>query len=183
MLAAGIPVGAGTDATRVASYNPWVALHWLVSGRTVGGTALYPEANRLDRMEALRLYTRRQQLVLRRGGARRARSCPGRLADFAVLSADYFSVPEAEIPRIESVLTLVGGQVVYGTRRVRGAGTAAAAGLRPSWSPVVRYGGYGAPGFAAKRVAAQQRRPGDGSAAPLRRGAAGASAAVGWSRL
>ena len=53
----GIPVGAGTDATRVASYNPWVSLYWLVTGKTVGGTALYPEANRLDRTEALRLYT------------------------------------------------------------------------------------------------------------------------------
>ena len=58
MLQMGIPVGAGTDATRVASYNPWVALYWLVAGKTVGGTPLYPEANRLDRMEALRRYTR-----------------------------------------------------------------------------------------------------------------------------
>jgi len=55
MLAMGVPVGAGTDATRVASYNPWVALYWLVTGKTVGGTTLYPEGNRLDRMEALRL--------------------------------------------------------------------------------------------------------------------------------
>ena len=53
----GVPVGAGTDATRVASYNPWIALYWLVTGKTVGGTSLYPEGNRLDRMEALRLYT------------------------------------------------------------------------------------------------------------------------------
>jgi len=57
MLEMGIPVGAGTDATRVASYNPWVSLYWLVSGKTVGGTPLYPQANRIDRMEALRLYT------------------------------------------------------------------------------------------------------------------------------
>ena len=57
MLAAGLPVGAGTDATRVASYNPWVSLWWLVSGRTVGGLELYPQANRLDRETALRLWT------------------------------------------------------------------------------------------------------------------------------
>src|SRR5262249_146157 len=57
MLAMGVPVGAGTDATRVSSYNPWLSLYWLVSGNTVGGTALYPEANRLDRAEALRRYT------------------------------------------------------------------------------------------------------------------------------
>ncbi|MFP3758218.1 amidohydrolase family protein, partial [Cupriavidus sp. SIMBA_020] len=54
MLAAGLPVGAGSDATRIASYNPFVSLYWMVSGRTVGGTVLYPERNRLSRMEALR---------------------------------------------------------------------------------------------------------------------------------
>src|SRR5262249_31754250 len=57
MLAAGIPVGAGTDATRVSSYNPFVSLYWLITGRTVGGISLYPESNRLERAEALRLYT------------------------------------------------------------------------------------------------------------------------------
>src|SRR5438094_2081470 len=45
MLEMGVPVGAGTDATRVASYNPFVALHWLSTASTVGGTALYPEKN------------------------------------------------------------------------------------------------------------------------------------------
>ncbi len=48
ILEAGVPVGAGTDATRVASYNPWVSLSWLVTGRTVGGATLYPVRNRLD---------------------------------------------------------------------------------------------------------------------------------------
>jgi len=57
MMGMGIPVGAGTDATRVASYNPFVSLYWLVTGKTVGGTSLYPELNRMSRMEALRLYT------------------------------------------------------------------------------------------------------------------------------
>jgi predicted amidohydrolase YtcJ len=53
----GIPLSAGTDATRVSSYNPWVVLHWLVTGKTVGGAQLYPAENRLSRMEALRLMT------------------------------------------------------------------------------------------------------------------------------
>src|SRR5207342_16369 len=57
MLQMGLPVGAGTDATRVASYNPWVSLYWLVSGKTVGGTSLYSGDHRLERAEALRLYT------------------------------------------------------------------------------------------------------------------------------
>lgn len=58
MLELGVPIGAGTDATRVASYNPWVALYWLITGRTLGGTRLYPEANTLDRETALRLWTK-----------------------------------------------------------------------------------------------------------------------------
>src|SRR5690606_27488324 len=59
MLKAGLPVGAGTDATRVASYNPWVSLSWLTTGKTVGGTRLYPQSNLLDRETALRLWTER----------------------------------------------------------------------------------------------------------------------------
>src|SRR5438034_8606651 len=57
MLARGIPVSAGTDATRVASYNPWVALAWLVTGKTVGGLKLYPQRSCLDRETALRMWT------------------------------------------------------------------------------------------------------------------------------
>src|SRR5688572_18928206 len=55
MLKMGVPLGAGSDATRVASYNPFVALYWLVTGKTVGGTSMYPQTNRVDRQEALRL--------------------------------------------------------------------------------------------------------------------------------
>src|SRR6201986_4605770 len=57
MIEMGVPGGAGTDATRVASYTPFVALYWLTTGKTVGGTSLYPKSNRLDRSDALRLYT------------------------------------------------------------------------------------------------------------------------------
>jgi len=156
MLAAGIPVGAGTDATRVASYNPWVALYWLVSGRTLGGAALYSEANRLDRMEALRLYTVGSSWF---SGEEQEKGAivPGRLADLAVLSADYFSVPEEEIKRIEAVLTLVGGKVVYGKGGFEPlAPPAPPAGA--SWSPSRTYGGYGAPGRASMRAASPALR-------------------------
>src|SRR5580698_6747942 len=57
MLEMGVPVGAGTDATRVSSYNPYLSLYWLITGKTIGGLGLYPEENRLDRAEALKLYT------------------------------------------------------------------------------------------------------------------------------
>src|SRR5271156_1637603 len=41
IMQAGVKISAGTDATRVASYNPWVSLAWLVTGKTVGGLSLY----------------------------------------------------------------------------------------------------------------------------------------------
>src|SRR5205085_3089959 len=102
MLGMGIPAGAGTDATRVASYNPWVSLYWMVAGKTVGGTPLYRDDNRLDRMEALRRYTVGSAWFSNEEHKKGA-IVPGQLADVAVLSADYFSVPEEEIKRIESV--------------------------------------------------------------------------------
>jgi hypothetical protein len=140
MLQMGIPVGAGTDATRVASYNPWVSLYWLVAGKTVGGTTLYPEANRLDRMEALRRYTR-GSAWLSGEEDRKGAIAPGQLADLAVLSADYFSVPEEQIKGIESALTLVGGKVVYATGEFVGLAPPPLPVL-PEWSPIKSYPGY-----------------------------------------
>ncbi|HBG07131.1 MAG: amidohydrolase [Geobacteraceae bacterium GWC2_58_44] len=139
MLEMGIPVGAGTDATRVSSYNPWVALYWLVTGRTVGKMQLYPEANRLGREEALRLYTTGSSWFSGEEGKKGTLS-KGQPADLAVLSSDYFTVAEEEIRGIESVLTIVGGRVVYGSREF--GGLVPALPVSPDWSPVAAYGGY-----------------------------------------
>jgi predicted amidohydrolase YtcJ len=112
MLEFGIPVGAGTDATRVSSYNPYLSLYWLVTGRTLGGLQLYPETNRMDRSEALRLYTVGSTWFSSEENKKGA-LVAGQLADLAALTADYFSIPEEEIKGLESVLTIVGGKVVY----------------------------------------------------------------------
>ena len=161
MLDMGIPVGAGTDATRVASYNPWVSLYWLATGRTVGGVRLYPEANRLDRTEALRLYTTGSSWFSGEDGKKGMLS-PGQLADLAVLSADYLTIPEEEIRRIESVLTMVGGKVVYGAEEFGGLAPPPLP-VSPAWSPVGAYGGYhrGAAASAAihERHASHPHRP------------------------
>lgn len=140
MLELGLPVGAGTDATRVASYNPWVALFWLVTGKTVGGTSLYGPENRLDRLAALRLYTEGSAWFSNEETVK-GRIAPGMYADAAVLSADYFSVPETEIKSLESVLTLVGGQVVYAADPFTNLAPLPLPVL-PEWSPVGVYGGY-----------------------------------------
>ena len=140
MLELGVPVGAGTDATRVSSYNPWLSLYWLVTGKTVGGLALYPENNRFERMEALRLYTVGSSWFSSDDG-KKGSIALGQLADLAVLSADYFAVPEEEIKRIESVLTIVGGKVVYGAKEFSKL-TPAPLPVSPDWSPVKHDGGY-----------------------------------------
>jgi predicted amidohydrolase YtcJ len=140
MLDAGVPVGAGTDATRVASYNPWTALYWLVSGRTVGGLRLYDAPARLDRHTALELWTAGSAWFSSEQG-HKGRIQAGMLADLAVLSADYFRVDEDAIKAIESVLTVVGGRIVYG----QGPFSAVAPPdlpVLPEWSPVAKVPGH-----------------------------------------
>jgi hypothetical protein len=141
IIAAGIPVGMGTDATRVASYNPWVGLHWLVSGETVGGLRLYPQRNLLDRETALRLYTEGSAWFSTENGRKGAIKV-GQYADFIALSDDYFSVPESRIKELSSVLTVVGGKVVHGSDEFAGIAPPMPA-PSPDWSPVGRYSRLG----------------------------------------
>lgn len=144
MLQSGVNVGAGTDATRVASYNPWVSLSWLVTGKTFSGTTMYPVSNCLDRESALRLWTESNAWFSTESG-KKGRIVVGELADFAVLSADYFAVPESEIGGLTSVLTVLGGMVVHGDSDFNGLAPSLPPPM-PDWSPIRKFGGYGAPG-------------------------------------
>jgi predicted amidohydrolase YtcJ len=140
MLELGATVGAGTDATRVASFNPYVSLYWLVSGRTVGGLQLYGGGNRLSRLEALRLYTKGSSWFSTEEDVKGCLA-PGQLADFATLSADFFTIPENEIRALESVLTVVGGEVVYASEEFSSmAPPDLPAAL--DWAPTAHYGGH-----------------------------------------
>lgn len=141
MLDMGIPVGAGTDATRVASYNPWVSLYWLVSGKTVGGTSLYESSNRLDREEALSLYTLGSAAFSREEEVKGSIAI-GKYADLVVLSEDYFKVPEEKIKHIVSELTMVGGRIVYGVNDFASLDTNNSLPVSPDWSPVKVFDGY-----------------------------------------
>lgn len=140
MLAAELPVGLGTDATRVASYNPWTALYWLVSGRTVGGMAMYDNNARLDRETALMLWTQGSAWFSTEQG-KKGQIKVGQLADMAVLSQDYFSVPEEQIKGIESVMTIVDGKIVYAAGSFSPLSTPPIPVL-PEWSPVVNVPGH-----------------------------------------
>ncbi|HAT4985189.1 TPA: amidohydrolase [Serratia marcescens] len=150
MLAAELPVGLGTDATRVASYNPWTALYWLVSGRTVGGMAMYDDSARLDRETALMLWTQGSAWFSTEQG-KKGQIKVGQLADVAVLSQDYFNVPEEQIKGIESVMTVVDGKVVYAAGSFSPLAPPPLPVL-PEWSPVTQVPGHyrSAPPAAAK---------------------------------
>src|SRR3989442_5538312 len=108
----GVAIGAGTDAHRVASYNPFTALQWFLDGKTVGGTAIRGPEETPTRAEALRLYTM-GSAWFSKDETKRGSLEVGKFADLAVLSKDYMTVPVDEIGTIESLLTMVGGKVVY----------------------------------------------------------------------
>ena len=156
MLEKGARVSAGTDATRVASYNPWVSLAWLITGRTVGGLRLYPQRHCLDRETALRMWTENVTWFSNEEG-KKGRIQVGQLADLIVPDRDFFACAESEIADITAELTMVGGKVVYGAGRFTHLDEGTLPPAMPDWSPVNRYGGYGAwaaNGQAQTRVAA-----------------------------
>jgi len=108
----GVVAGAGTDAHRVASYNPFTALQWFLDGKTVTGAAIRGPEETPSRNEALRMYTLGSAWT-GKDEAKRGSLEPGKLADLAVLSKDYLTVPVEEVGGIESLLTMLGGKVVY----------------------------------------------------------------------
>ncbi|MFP3536284.1 amidohydrolase [Pseudomonas sp. SIMBA_021] len=141
MLAEGVPVGAGTDATRVSSYNPWTSLYWMVSGRTVGGLELYPQG--LSRDTALELYTHGSAWFSSEQG-KKGQIKVGQLADLVALSADYFSVEEEAIKWIESLLTVVDGKVVHAAGDFEKLAPPSLP-VTPDWSPVAKVPGHWKP--------------------------------------
>jgi predicted amidohydrolase YtcJ len=134
MLEMGVNVGMGTDATRVASYDPWNALYWVVSGKTLGGLSMYPAANLVDRETALALYTRHNTWFSNEEGAK-GQIKVGQYADLAVLSEDFFAVPEDRIRQLTSVLTVVDGRIVYADAEFSGFDPDLPPAM-PDWSPV-----------------------------------------------
>ncbi|EHL32036.1 amidohydrolase [Legionella drancourtii] len=140
ILAAGIPVGMGTDATRVSSYNPWLCLYWLATGKTIGGLSLYNEDNIISREKALALYTHGSAWFSNEADTKGS-FLPNQLADFAVLSKNFFQIPDEEIKDIYSLMTVLGGQIVHASDKFAQYNPPIPP-VSPSWSPVKYYGGY-----------------------------------------
>src|SRR3989449_3909990 len=107
-----LPVGGGTDAHRVMAPNPFVSLQWMLDGKTISGVAMRAPPELPTRIEALRLYTQGSAWFSFEEDVRGALAA-GQLADLAVLSRDYLSVPVEQIGGIVSLLTMVGGRIVH----------------------------------------------------------------------
>jgi len=152
----GVQVSAGTDATRVASYNPWVSLAWLITGRTVGGLRLYPQRNCLDRETALRMWTENVAWFSNEVG-KKGQIKVGQFADLVVPDRDFFACAESEIADTTSELTMVGGKVMYAAGMFGDLDEAPIPPAMPDWSPVRRFGGYAARGENSTESAAVRR--------------------------
>jgi predicted amidohydrolase YtcJ len=111
-LRIGLHIGSGTDAHRVMSYNPFVALQWLLDGKTVTGQTTRQTEQLPSRLEALRLYSLGSAWFSfdekQRGSLEK-----GMLADLVVLSQDYMSIPVGQISQIRSLLTMIDGKIVF----------------------------------------------------------------------
>ncbi|TCC89223.1 amidohydrolase [Pedobacter frigiditerrae] len=140
MLKLGIPVGVGTDAPRISTYNPWMSLHWLLTGKTIGGMQFWPKDQVLDKYTALKLYTAGSAWF---SGEEKLKGKikKGMYADMVILSGDYFQLPNDEIRKLAAKVTIVNGKVVYATAEYKSLDPGIAA-VIPSWSPVKYHGGY-----------------------------------------
>ena len=140
LVDSGIPLAMTTDAFRAATYNPWIAVSWMVTGKSVSGSEALARNNRLTRAEALQLFTRGAAWFANAESEMGA-IAPGNLADFAVLDRDYFNVPDDQIKSVSSVLTIMNGKVVFGAQEYGDLSPRLPAPL-PAWSPVKYFGTY-----------------------------------------
>lgn len=139
ILELGIPVGLGTDGTRVTTYNPWIALYWITTGKTIGGNQVMAPENAIDRTTALRLATHKGYELIR--DEKKGKIEKGFFADLAILDSDYFTIADEGIKNITSKLTIVDGKIVYGDKDYSDVAPASLP-VIPDWSPVKYYGGY-----------------------------------------
>jgi predicted amidohydrolase YtcJ len=120
LLASGIKLGLHEDGVHIAPHNPWYALHYATTGLGWFGDQINP-GQQISRQQALHLYTRGNAWYLNRenelGSIER-----GKFADLLVLDRDYFRVSDESMRQTQPILTVVGGNIVYDTGRLRGRG-------------------------------------------------------------
>ena len=140
LVDSGIPLAITTDAFRASSYNPWIGISWMTTGKSVSGSEILAKNNRLTREEALKLVTVGPTWFENQEGEM-GKIIPGHFADFTLLNKDYFTIPDEEIKTISSVLTVVDGRVVFGAEDYSELSPKMPETL-PKWSPFNYFGGY-----------------------------------------
>jgi predicted amidohydrolase YtcJ len=140
LVESGIPLCMTTDAFRASSYNPWTAVSWMVTGKSVSGSEILAKDNRLTRNEALKLFTTGPAWFEQQENEN-GKIAPGYLADFALLDKDFFTIPDDEIKSETSVLTILDGRVVFGTQEYSNLSPKLPETI-PAWSPIKYFGGY-----------------------------------------
>ena len=108
----GVMWGFGSDGSRANQIQPFTTLWWAVTGKMVGGTRVLRETQTISREDALIAHTRRNAFFLFQENNLGSIQ-PGKLADLVVLDRDYLTVPVDQIKNIKSVMTMVGGRIVY----------------------------------------------------------------------
>jgi predicted amidohydrolase YtcJ len=140
LVDSGVPLAMTTDGFRASSFNPWIGISWMITGKSVSGSEILAKNNRLNRAEALKLYTTGPAWFAYQEHEN-GRIVPGNLADFVLLSKDYFTISDDEIRTISSVLTIVDGRVVFGAQEYSNLAPKLPEAL-PAWSPIKYFGGY-----------------------------------------
>jgi len=140
LVDSGIPLAITTDAFRASSYNPWIGISWMITGKSVSGSEILAKDNRLTREEALKLVTI-GPTWFENQESEMGKIIPGNLADFTLLNKDFFTIPEDEIKTISSVLTVLDGRIVFGEEEYSKLSPKLPETL-PTWSPVKYFGGY-----------------------------------------
>jgi predicted amidohydrolase YtcJ len=140
MLQMKIPVGLGTDATRISTFNPWMSIHWAITGKTIGGYQFWPAKDALTKFEALQLYTVGSSWISGEENLK-GRIEKGQYADMVILNKDYFSITTDEVRDIHALVTVVNGKVVYAEGTYKDLAPPLPE-MIPAWSPVKFYGGY-----------------------------------------
>ena len=140
MLAMGLPVGLGTDGTRVSSYGPWPSVYWAATGKTAGGLQTWQKDDIPSRYQALLLMTHGSAWMSNEEKVK-GTIVPGQYADLVILPRDYFTMDIEQVRNLESELTIVNGKVVYAAGKYKALAPVLPP-ISPGWSPVKYYGGY-----------------------------------------
>lgn len=110
----GIHWGLGSDATAVATSNPFYTLWFAVTGKMIGGRKVNRQI--ITREEALIAHTRNNaHFAFREGDLGSIQK--GKYADLLVLDRDYLTVPADSIKELKPVMTILGGRIVYDAKK------------------------------------------------------------------